>query len=145
MEAEKIKEHPRPDGRTYGSTLYPESRHCYYHPMMADPDRTESDNAPLAQGVVQNTDSSTTVGNPGAAPLLRDYETAIPVKVTRAEPVVKVSKVSNLTSLDLEDPDSEPCGWGRFRPSCCQRFRDPRIVLVCLCLAGCVQVGIWFS
>ncbi|OWF50039.1 Solute carrier organic anion transporter family member 4A1 [Mizuhopecten yessoensis] len=41
-----------------------------------------------------------------------------------------------------EDSDSlnhETCGWGPVRPKCCQRFRSPRYLLLCLCGASFIQ------
>lgn len=38
------------------------------------------------------------------------------------------------------DPRDELCGWGPFSPSVCQRFRNPKWVLVWLSLAGVCQV-----
>lgn len=38
------------------------------------------------------------------------------------------------------DPQDELCGWGPIAPSCCQRFRKPRWVLLWLSLAGVCQV-----
>lgn len=39
------------------------------------------------------------------------------------------------------DPKDELCGWGPFSPQMCQRFRNPRWVLVFLSMAGVCQVS----
>ena len=40
-------------------------------------------------------------------------------------------------------PEDEVCGWGPLKPGLCQRFRNPKWVLVCLCMAGVCQVSGW--
>ena len=40
------------------------------------------------------------------------------------------------------NPADELCGWGPFSPQMCQRFRNPRWVLVWLSLAGVCQVSL---
>ena len=39
-----------------------------------------------------------------------------------------------------DENDDEPCGWGPVKPKCCQRFRNAKMVLVCLCLLAIIQV-----
>lgn len=41
------------------------------------------------------------------------------------------------------DGDDDPCRWGPLAPKCCQRFRNAKMVLVCLCLLAIVQVTSW--
>ncbi|KAK3594365.1 hypothetical protein CHS0354_014072 [Potamilus streckersoni] len=42
--------------------------------------------------------------------------------------------------LQMEEEEVNiPCGWGPFKPSICQRFRDPKWVLFWLCWAGAIQ------
>ncbi|XP_067934686.1 solute carrier organic anion transporter family member 4A1-like [Watersipora subatra] len=51
-----------------------------------------------------------------------------------------ISANSMRTSSTMEiDPKDEVCGWGPFSPKLCQRFRNPRWVLVWLSLAGVCQ------
>ncbi|XP_060075606.1 solute carrier organic anion transporter family member 4A1-like [Ylistrum balloti] len=40
---------------------------------------------------------------------------------------------------DVDSLNHETCGWGPFRPRCCQRFRSPRYLLLCLCGASFIQ------
>ena len=44
------------------------------------------------------------------------------------------------TVPDVVDPDDLPCGWGPFRPAFCQKFRDPKVVLILLCCVSAIQV-----
>jgi len=47
---------------------------------------------------------------------------------------------SELTSeMDSELDDGEACSWGPFKPAFCQKFRNPKMVLLCLCCAGLIQ------
>ncbi len=44
-----------------------------------------------------------------------------------------------LTDTEPEE-EGEPCQWGPFRPTWCQMFRSPKVVLFCFCWAGAIQV-----
>ena len=52
-----------------------------------------------------------------------------------------ISRKSVITNASfIIDPKDELCGWGPISPSFCQKFRNPRWVLVWLSLAGVCQV-----
>ena len=40
-----------------------------------------------------------------------------------------------------EEDYGEPCSWGPIRPSWCQVFRSPKVVLFWFCWAGAIQVS----
>ena len=47
--------------------------------------------------------------------------------------------------LSPDDEDyGEPCSWGPIRPSWCQVFRSPKVVLFWFCWAGAIQVKFVF-
>jgi len=50
------------------------------------------------------------------------------------------SEADGMDDDDDDDDDDEPCGWGPVRPKCCQRFRNAKMVLICLCLLAIIQV-----
>jgi len=50
---------------------------------------------------------------------------------------------SSQRTLASIKPEDEVCGWGPLKPGLCQRFRNPKWVLVCLCMAGVCQVSGW--
>lgn len=61
--------------------------------------------------------------------------------------VVMTKYVENTTPREQEqsqgvgdDEESHRCGWGPFKSSCLQKFRDPKWILFWLCWAGAIQV-----
>ncbi|CAH1775633.1 unnamed protein product [Owenia fusiformis] len=42
-------------------------------------------------------------------------------------------------SLSPEEEGDETCGWGRCQPTGCQRLRNAKLMLFCLCWAGAIQ------
>jgi hypothetical protein len=55
-------------------------------------------------------------------------------------------KASGLNMMDVDLAtlkDDELCGWGPFKPQCCQVFRNAKVVLFCLCILATVQVCIY--
>lgn len=59
---------------------------------------------------------------------------------SRRGSVVGNYSVQTTDSMET-DPNDELCGWGPFSPKFCQRFRNPKWVLVWLSMAGVCQVG----
>lgn len=57
--------------------------------------------------------------------------------------VAMVSPVETIQQAEEEEEedgrDDELCRWGPLRPECCQRFRNAKTVLICLCLLAIVQ------
>lgn len=62
---------------------------------------------------------------------------------TMAESKNAVSPIDELTYVQKNTPEDDggSCGWGPFKPGCCQRFRNPKWVLFWLCWAGAIQVS----
>ncbi|XP_071114005.1 solute carrier organic anion transporter family member 4A1-like [Haliotis cracherodii] len=60
---------------------------------------------------------------------------------TMAESKNAVSPIDELTYVQKNAPEDDggSCGWGPFKPGCCQRFRNPKWVLFWLCWAGAIQ------
>ena len=54
--------------------------------------------------------------------------------------------LTTLTTTESEmassetDYSSPACGWGPIKPHFLQKFRNPKVVVVCFCLAGAIQV-----
>lgn len=68
-----------------------------------------------------------------------DPVTEVTQNLARRDSLISRRSVISAASL-LIDPKDELCGWGPFNPGFCQRFRNPRWVLVWLSLAGVCQV-----
>ena len=49
---------------------------------------------------------------------------------------------SEMASSGEGDYTGPGCGWGPIKPAFLQRFRSPKVVLVCFCLAGAIQVRV---
>lgn len=53
--------------------------------------------------------------------------------------VNETNGVKSRNDTGEDDEDNQPCGWGSLRPLICQKFRNPKWVLFCLCWAGATQ------
>ena len=46
------------------------------------------------------------------------------------------------TDSEMADSEDNPaCGWGPLKPGCLQRFRSAKVVVICFCCAGAIQVN----
>ena len=56
--------------------------------------------------------------------------------------VVDCKKSASMIGCDehVSEKEDEQCGWGPFRPQCCQVFRNAKVVLFFLCMLATIQV-----